>query len=425
VDAFEIRGGRPLVGETEVYGAKNAALPILAATVMAEDTCVVDGVPDLEDVKVMIDILRLLGAKVERSGDAVTVHPQDISSTNVPAAHMRKMRSSIFLMGPLLARFGEVRVSKPGGCVIGQRPIDFHLRGMRALGAQVEEQHGSVRCTASRLFGTSITLDFPSVGATENLIMAAALADGVTVIENAAREPEIVDLANFLNSCGADIRGAGEDTIYVQGVHHLHGARYKIIPDRIVAGTILIAAAVTRGRVTLAHANPAHLGALLAKLRETGVRVDAGRDIITVESSAKLQAVDVRTAPYPGFPTDLQAPFMAALTVAEGTSVIRENVFEARFKHVTELCRMGADVSVDLHTAVVRGVDKLSAAPVEATDLRGGAALVIAGLIAEGTTRVEGLHHVDRGYQQFDVYLRDLGADITRVESSLATLDKP
>ncbi len=413
-----------MIGETQIYGAKNAALPILAATVMVEDTCVVEGVPDLEDVKVMIDILRLLGAKVERTGDVVTVHPQQISSTNVPADYMRKMRSSIFLMGPLLARFGEVRLSKPGGCVIGQRPIDFHLRGMRSLGASIEEKHGSVRCTSNRLFGTSITLDFPSVGATENLIMAAALADGVTVIENAAREPEIVDLANFLNCCGANIEGAGEDTIYIQGVHHLHGARYKIIPDRIVAGTILIAAAVTRGRVTLTNANPAHLGALISKLRASGVRVDAARDIITVECSAKMQAVDVRTAPYPGFPTDLQAPLMAALTVAKGTSLIRENVFEARFKHVTELCRMGADISVDMHTAVVRGVDRLSGAAVEATDLRGGAALVIAGLMAEGTTRVEGLHHVDRGYQQFDVYLRDLGADITRVECPLVSLDK-
>lgn len=415
MDVFEIRGDRPLSGETEIYGAKNAALPILAATVMAEDTCFIKGVPDLEDVKVMMDILRALGAQVERVGDVVTVHPKNIASTNVPSDLMRKMRSSIFLMGPLLARFGEVRISKPGGCVIGQRPIDFHLRGMRALGAEIEEEHGYIRCVSNRLFGTSIILDFPSVGATENLIMAAALSDGLTVIENAAREPEIVDLADFLNRCGANIEGAGEDKIFIQGVHHLHGAEHKIIPDRIVAGTLLVAAAATKGRITVTNACPSHLGALLSKLRESGVRVKAEGDIIQVESFSPMQAVDVRTAPYPGFPTDLQAPLMAALTTAQGASLIRESVFEARFKHVNELARMGADVSVDFQTAVVRGVSRLSGASVEATDLRGGASLVIAGLMAEGTTRVEGLHHVDRGYQELDVYLRDLGADIDRI----------
>jgi UDP-N-acetylglucosamine 1-carboxyvinyltransferase len=417
VDAFEIRGGQPLRGETRVYGAKNAALPILAATVMTEETCVIEDVPDLEDVKVMMDILRTLGAKVERVEDAVIVHPKDIRSANVPPDLMRRMRSSIFLMGPLLARFGEVRVSKPGGCVIGQRPIDYHLRGMRALGASIEEKHGFVRCTSHRLFGNEIILDFPSVGATENLIMAATLADGETVIENAAREPEIADLANFLNKCGANIEGAGDDTVRIQGVHHLHGATHRIIPDRIVAGTILLAAAATRGKVTLTGAEPAHLTALLSKLREGGVRVSTDHDIITVECLKPWRAVDVRTSPYPGFPTDLQAPFMAALTTAVGTSVIRESVFEARFKHVNELTRMGADVSVDLQTAVVRGVAQLSGASVEATDLRGGAALVIAGLMADGTTRVEGLQHIDRGYQQLDVYLRDLGAAIVRVSS--------
>lgn len=323
--------------------------------------------------------------------------------------------SSIFLMGPLLARLGEVQVSKPGGCVIGQRPIDYHLRGMKALGAQVEERHGYIRCSARRLYGNSITLDFPSVGATENLIMAAAFADGLTVIENAAREPEIVDLANYLNACGAGIEGAGEGTIRIDGVHRLHGATHRIIPDRIVAGTLLIAAVATEGQVTLTGTEPAHLGAVLNKLREAGVRVEVNRDIIHVESSEHYRSVDVRTAPYPGFPTDLQAPFMAMLATADGTSVIRENVFEARFKHVNELFRMGADISVDLRTAVIRGVPRLSGTAVEASDLRGGAALVIAGLMAEGVTRVEGLRHIDRGYQQIDVYLRDLGADIVRL----------
>ena len=418
MDAFEISGGRPLQGEARVYGAKNSALPILAATVMAEDVCVVKGVPQLEDIRVMVDILQTLGAKVDRDGDIVTVDPRAISSTNVPSGLMRKMRSSIFLMGPLLARFGEVRVSKPGGCVIGQRPIDFHLRGMRTLGANVEEHHGYVRCTSNRLFGCHVTLDFPSVGATENLIMAAVLADGETVIENAAREPEIVDLAVFLNACGAAVQGAGEDTIRVRGVHHLHGAVHQIIPDRIVAGTLMIAAAASHGRLTLEAVEPLHLGAVTAKLRESGMRVETGRDIIAVESIGRNQAVDLRTAPFPGFPTDLQAPFMAMLATAEGTSVVRETVFEARFKHVNELNRMGANISVDLQTAVIRGVRQLSGATVEATDLRGGAALVIAGLAADGTTRVDGLQHIDRGYQELDLYLRDLGASIVRMEHS-------
>jgi UDP-N-acetylglucosamine 1-carboxyvinyltransferase len=415
VDAFQIRGGRPLHGETRIYGAKNAALPILAATVMVEDTCVLQGVPELEDVRVMVAILKKLGAHVEWSGDTIRVDSRHISNTNVPSDLMRRMRSSIFLMGPLLARFGEVKVSKPGGCVIGQRPIDYHLRGMRALGAEIEEKHGYVRCASNRLFGTQIILDFPSVGATENLIMAAALADGVTVIENTAREPEIVDLANFLNGCGAQIEGAGEDTIRIAGVHHLNGSTHQVIPDRIVAGTVLIAAAATHGHVTVRDVNSAHLGALLSKMREAGVRVSVERDIITVECPGSYNAVDIRTAPFPGFPTDLQAPFMAFLTAAKGTSVIRENVFEARFKHVNELTRMGADVSVDLQTAVVRGVPQLSGASVESTDLRGGASLVIAGLMADGITRVENLQHIDRGYQQVDVYLRDLGADIVRL----------
>lgn len=416
VDALAITGGRPLVGETNIYGAKNAALPILAATVMVEGTCVIDGVPHLEDVRVMMDILRNLGANVERDGMRVIVNSSEIHHTNVPADLMRRMRSSIFLMGPLLARFGEVRVSKPGGCVIGQRPVDYHLKGMRGLGANVEEKHGYIRCSAARLSGSVVTLDFPSVGATENLMMAATLADGVTTIENAAREPEIVDLANFLCRCGAVIEGAGEATVRVTGVHHLYGAEHKIIGDRIVAGTMLIAGAATQGRVTVKGVDASQLGSLLGKLRDCGMRIEIDHDIIAVESSRPCKAVDVRTEPFPGFPTDLQAPFMALLTTAQGTSLVRENVFEARFKHVNEIMRMGADISVDLRTAVVRGVPKLSGARVECTDLRGGAALVIAGLMGDGVTYVEGLYHIDRGYQSLDMHLRDLGAAIERVQ---------
>ncbi len=416
LDAFEIRGGLPLRGECRVYGAKNAALPILAATVMVDGTSVIEDVPELEDVRVMMDILRSLGAHVTREGNRVVVDGSHIVETTVPSDLMRKMRSSVFLMGPLLGRLGEVSVSKPGGCVIGQRPIDYHLRGMRQLGANVEERHGTIRCTANRLIGTSIALDFPSVGATENLMMAASMADGVTVIENAAREPEIVDLADFLRKCGAIIEGAGEDKIRVVGVHRLTGVEHTVIPDRIVAGTLLIAAAATKGNIALHHTRPEHLGSLLGKLREAGVQVEVDHDIITVEHVGQLHAVNLRTAPHPGFPTDLQAPMMALLTVANGASIIREDVFEARFKHVNELCRMGADITVDLRTALVRGVGQLSSAPVEASDLRGGAALVVAGLMADGTTRIEGLHHIDRGYQQLDAYLRDLGAEVARRE---------
>ncbi|GGI97206.1 UDP-N-acetylglucosamine 1-carboxyvinyltransferase [Alicyclobacillus cellulosilyticus] len=415
MDAFAIRGGRPLAGRTRVYGAKNAALPILAATVMVEGISVIQGVPNLEDVHVMIQILEALGADVVFERDEVRVDCRHLANTSVPADLMRRMRSSIFLMGPLLARFGEVVVSKPGGCVIGQRPIDYHLRGMRALGATIEEKHGYIRCTANRLYGSSITLDFPSVGATENLIMAAVLADGVTVIENAAREPEIVDLVAFLRKCGADIEGAGTPVIRVRGVHHLREAEHRIIPDRIVAGTLLIAGAATGGCVAVEGAVPEHLGAVLQKLRDAGIRVDVDGSVIAVDGRDGYKAMDVRTDPYPGFPTDLQAPLMAMLTTAAGTSVIRENVFEARFRHVNDLLRMGADITVDLRTAIVRGVPRLYGAAVEATDLRGGAALVIAGLMADGTTRIEGLHHIDRGYEQIDVYLRDLGADIARI----------
>ncbi|WP_337459620.1 UDP-N-acetylglucosamine 1-carboxyvinyltransferase [Alicyclobacillus hesperidum] len=326
------------------------------------------------------------------------------------------MGSSIFLMGPLLARFGEVTVSKPGGCVIGQRPIDFHLRGMRALGARIEEEHGDIRCTAKRLLGAHIALDFPSVGATENLLMAAALADGTTVIENAAREPEVVDLANFLREAGVRIEGAGHDRIVVHGCSELGEIGYRIIPDRIVTGTLMLAAAATMGKITLTGVEPGHLGAVIQKLRDAGVRVDTEHDIITLICDGAPSAVDFRTAPFPGFPTDLQAPFMAFLTVAQGTSVIQESVFEARFKHVDELLRMGADISVDLRTAIVRGVPNLSGAKVCASDLRGGAALLVAGLAASGATEVDGVYHIDRGYQAIETHLSTVGARIERIK---------
>ncbi|MBF8377572.1 UDP-N-acetylglucosamine 1-carboxyvinyltransferase [Alicyclobacillus mali] len=327
------------------------------------------------------------------------------------------MGSSIFLMGPLMARCGEVTVSKPGGCVIGQRPIDFHLRGLRALGARIEESHGLIRCQAKRLVGTHIVLDFPSVGATENLLMAAVLADGITIIENAAREPEVEDLANFLNAAGAEIRGAGSARIEVHGRSQLSETTYAVIPDRIVAGTVMAMAAAAGGEVKLVGARADHLGVVLQKLRDAGVRAEVEHDIITVICEETPSSVDIRTAPYPGFPTDLQAPFMAFLTIARGTSIVQESVFEARFKHVDELVRMGANVSVDLRTAIVRGVPRLSGARVAAADLRGGAALVVAGLAAHGVTEVEGLQHIDRGYEDMTALLRTLGARALRVQS--------
>lgn len=413
---FSIEGGQPLIGTVRVHGAKNAALPILAASVMASGESVIDDVPDLQDIRVMGDILHNLGASVSREGATITVNPNQIHSTEVPEDLMRQMRSSIFLMGPLLAKYSSVRVSKPGGCTIGSRPIDLHLKGLKALGAEIEEKHGYIFCRANRLKGAPFFLDIPSVGATENVLMAASLAEGTTIIGNAACEPEIIDLANFLNQMGAKITGAGEATIFVEGVPQLDPVQHTIIPDRIVAGTLLLAAAITKGNVTLENVVPRQLEAVITKLRETGVEIEVGRDIMSIKSTNQLHAVDrIQTSYYPGFPTDLQAPFMSLLTVASGTSIISETVFEERFKHVSELRRMGARIKVDLRAAFIEGVRELTAANVEATDLRAGAALVIAGLAANGTTFVENIHHIDRGYEKIERVLESLGARIKRI----------
>ncbi|UOF89158.1 UDP-N-acetylglucosamine 1-carboxyvinyltransferase [Fodinisporobacter ferrooxydans] len=415
MDTLAIEGGKLLQGTVRVHGAKNAALPIMAATLLADGECILEDVPDLKDIDVMMEILSSLGAVTTRSDAIVTVDATTIHQHLVQDEMMRKMRSSIFLMGPLLSKFGQVRISKPGGCTIGTRPIDFHLKGMKALGAEIIEANGYVECRAKRLQGNHIYLDYPSVGATENLMMAAALAEGTTIIGNAAREPEIVDLANFLRSMGASISGAGEDTIVIEGVDTLQPVNYRIIPDRIVAGTLVLAVAATGGDVELQNVRPQHLGVVLTKLREAGVEIRTYMDRILIRRRRPLTAIDrIQTAPYPGFPTDLQAPFMAVLTLAKGTSVISETVFEERFKHVSELQRMGANIKVDLRTAFVQGVSKLTGASVAATDLRAGAALVIAGLAAEGTTIVEQVHHIDRGYQQIEQVLQSLGASIQR-----------
>lgn len=415
MERLVIDGGERLSGSIRVHGSKNAALPVLAAVTMVDGESVLQDVPGLDDVQVMLDILRSLGATVSQSGRTVTVAADGIETTDVPEHLMRQMRSSIFLLGPLLTRFGSVRVSKPGGCTIGTRPIDQHLKGLALLGAEIVESHGYIECKATRLRGTTVFLDLPSVGATENLMMAACLAEGETVIGNAAREPEIRDLAAFLNQCGARIEGAGEDTICIQGVSRLQAREHQIAPDRVVAGTLLLAGAITRGHVQLTNVRPADLTAVITKLRETGVQVTVSRDILEVKHKGALVAVDrLQTAPFPGFPTDLQAPFMALLTLAQGTSVVSETIFEDRFKHVSELQRMGASIKVDLRTAFVRGVKELSGAAVEATDLRAGAALVLAGLAAQGPTVIDRIYHIDRGYEAIENQLRDLGARIVR-----------
>ncbi|MHB1626856.1 MAG: UDP-N-acetylglucosamine 1-carboxyvinyltransferase [Bacilli bacterium] len=425
MERLVIEGGERLTGSIRVHGSKNIALPILAAVVMADGETVVHDVPNLDDIHVMLDILRSLGARVTYDKGNVTVDPRTIHTTDVPEHLMRLMRSSIFLMGPLLGRFGSVRVSKPGGCTIGSRPIDFHLKGLELLGAEIVDRHGFIECRADRLHGATIFLDYPSVGATENLMMAAALADGETVIGNAAREPEIRELAAFLVNLGARVRGAGEDTITIEGVPRLASCEFSVSPDRVVAGTLLLAAAITRGSVQLRNARAADLTAVITKLRETGVQVTVSHDILEVKRKGALRAVDrIQTAPFPGFPTDLQAPFMSLLTLASGMSVISETVFEDRFQHVSELQRMGASIKVDLRSAFVRGVKELSGAVVEATDLRAGAALVLAGLAAEGTTVVERIHHIDRGYEALELQLRDLGARITRVRDALRRVAK-
>ncbi|MBB6673217.1 UDP-N-acetylglucosamine 1-carboxyvinyltransferase [Cohnella nanjingensis] len=415
MDKLVIEGGKPLSGTIRIHGAKNAALPILAASLLAQGTVTIRNVPQLLDIEVMLDILSDLGCETRHEHGVVTVDSKVASSSHVPESLMRLMRSSVFLMGPLLARFGEVHVYQPGGCAIGERKIDLHLRGLAALGAEIEEKGSRIVCRAHQLKGAEIILDFPSVGATENIMMAAVHAQGRTTIVGAAREPEIQDLQAFLNQMGAQVRGAGTDTITIDGVQTLSGCDFEIIPDRIVTGTVMVAAAATRGEVTLEGAQPAHLTSLIHVLRRAGVQIEVSNGIMKVGATARPRAVDrVVTSPYPAFPTDLQAQLMILLSLADGVSVIKETVFEGRFKHVDELCRMGADIRIDLNTAFVRGVQKLYGTTVEATDLRAGAALVIAGLAAHGRTVVEQVHHIDRGYDRIEQMFSQLGGQVTR-----------
>ncbi len=413
---YLVTGGKELHGKVDVSGAKNAILPIIAASLLTTDKVVIEEVPDLLDVQVMGQVIESFGGKVKRTGKKMHISIKEIESIEAPFDLISKMRASIFIMGPMLARKGRVRISHPGGCAIGSRPINWHLKGLECLGAQVRMDHGFLDVSASRLKGARIYLDFPSVGATENIMMAAACAEGTTIIENAAQEPEIVDLANFLNEMGGKIRGAGTNIIYIEGIKEFHGTTHTVIPDRIEAGTFILMAAACGGEVLVRNVIPAHLKPLLAKLDEAGVIYREEDDGIRVIGKGCYNAVDVKTQVHPGFPTDLQAPILAMLTKAKGTAVITETVFENRFMHVDELKRMGADIKIEGRSAIVQGMESLNAATVVASDLRAGAALILAALTANGTSEIREIHHIERGYENLDLKLRILGADMIKTE---------
>jgi UDP-N-acetylglucosamine 1-carboxyvinyltransferase len=418
MESFLIKGGVPLHGEVEISGSKNAALPIMAATLLTDEPCVVRRVPDLSDTRFMVKILESLGANVKFENGTLTVHAKKIKGY-ADYDLVRKMRGSICIAGPLLARLHKARISLPGGCIIGARPINLHLKGFEALGAKIKIEGGYIDATAKKLTGNSMFLGGragPTVLGTANIMMAATLADGVTVIESAACEPEVVDVANFLNAMGADISGAGGPTITINGVKKLHGAEHEVIPDRIEAATFLIAAGATNGEVTLRGARADHLRAVIDKLNEAGVSVERSGTNLIARRNKKLKPVDVTTLPYSGFPTDVQAQMMSLLALAPGISIITERIFESRFMHVSELARLGADIEIEGPSAIVKGGKPLSGAPVMASDLRASAALVIAGLAAKGATQVNRIYHLDRGYEKMDAKLRKLGARIQRVE---------
>ncbi len=414
MDKIVIQGGRRLCGSVGASGSKNAALPILVSALLADGPCTYDNVPDLKDIHSTGELLRHLGAAVEMADHRVVVDPRGFCNPEAPYDIVRKMRASILVLGPILARLGRARVSLPGGCAIGARPINLHLKALARMGATIELEHGYVNAVCPRLKGADITFDMPTVGGTENLLMAAALADGTTTLRNAAREPEVVALADALSAMGARIRGAGTAIIEICGVEGLRPISHTVIADRIESGTYMVAAALTAGDVTLRDCRPDHLEAVIDKLRLTGAVVETGPDWIRVQGTSKIRGVDIKTHPYPGFPTDMQAQFMVLTAVASGSSIISETIFENRFIHVSELRRMGADIEVAGNTAVVKGNSRLSGAPVMATDLRASASLVLAGLVAEGTTEVNRVYHLDRGYEQIERKLAGLGAAIHR-----------
>jgi UDP-N-acetylglucosamine 1-carboxyvinyltransferase len=416
MDTYIVNGGEKLYGKVQAQGAKNAVLPLLAASILTDEQVKIRGVPQITDVENMLRILRELGCTIKRRGENTLIDSVNAISHEIPARLTKELRSSVFMLGSVLTRFRKARISYPGGCDIGLRPIDLHLAGLKRLGVHINEVGGFIECSADKLVGADILLDFPSVGATENIILAAVKAEGLTIIRNAAKEPEIVDLQNFLNAMGAKVQGAGGGTVVVEGVKRLHGVEYTPIGDRIEIGTYLIATAMCGGEIETNGVPPENIAALLHKLRENGCKIHARNDKIVLQSCASLRAVDlVETMPFPGFPTDLQAQYSALCCTANGTSLIVENLFETRYKFAAELKRMGADITVRDRTAVIRGVKRLHGAKIVAGDLRGGAALVLAALAAEGQSQVLDLSHVDRGYADFEYKLKKLGAKIRRV----------
>lgn len=418
MEQYAIKGGNPLVGEVEIGGAKNAALPIIAAALMSEETVHIDNLPDVRDTNVLLEAMQSIGVMIKREDrHRVTIYPSQINNLVVDGEGVRRIRASYYFIGALLARYKKAEVALPGGCDIGCRAIDQHIKGFRALGADVNIEYGLIKAEAERLKGSHIYMDVVSVGATINIMMVAALAEGQTIIENAAREPHVVDLANFLNSMGANIKGAGTDVIRIKGVSHLHGTDYAIIPDQIEAGTFMFAAAVTKGDVTVKNVIPKHLESITAKLLEIGCEIEESDDAVRVVAAKPLRHTQVKTLPYPGFPTDMQPQITVALALSQGTSIVTESIFENRFKYVDELTRMGANIKVEGNTAIVDGVSKYTGAKISAPDLRAGAALVLAALAADGYSVVEDIHYIQRGYEDFHLKLQSLGAQIDKVDS--------
>lgn len=418
MEQYAIKGGNPLVGEVEIGGAKNAALPIIAAALMSEETVHIDNLPDVRDTNVLLEAMQSIGVMIKREDrHRVTIYPSRINNLVVDGEGVRRIRASYYFIGALLARYKKAEVALPGGCDIGCRAIDQHIKGFRALGADVNIEYGLIKAEAERLKGSHIYMDVVSVGATINIMMVAALAEGQTIIENVAKEPHVVDLANFLNSMGANIKGAGTDVIRIKGVSHLHGTDYAIIPDQIEAGTFMFAAAVTKGDVTVKNVIPKHLESITAKLLEIGCEIEESDDAVRVVAAKPLRHTQVKTLPYPGFPTDMQPQITVALALSQGTSIVTESIFENRFKYVDELTRMGANIKVEGNTAIVDGVSKYTGAKISAPDLRAGAALVLAALAADGYSVVEDIHYIQRGYEDFHLKLQSLGAQIDKVDS--------
>jgi UDP-N-acetylglucosamine 1-carboxyvinyltransferase len=418
LEKFIIRGGIPLRGKVKISGAKNAAVAAIPAALLANDEVVLENLPMINDVRVFADIIQYMGAGVSLTDDGVMRINPNINPANLPPYDLiKKLRASYYLLGVLLAKYGEATISMPGGCDIGTRPIDQHIKGFQAMGARIDIEHGMIKARAKQLVGAPIYLDVVSVGATINIMLAASMAKGTTIIENAAKEPHIVDIANFINAMGGNVKGAGTDVIKVTGVEHLHGCTHMVIPDQIEAGTFMIAAAAAGGDVIIDNIIPKHLDPITAKLVEAGATVEENGDHVRVISDGSLNQINVKTLPYPGFPTDLQQPMTSLLTIARGTSIITETVWESRFKHVDELKRMGANIKVEGSSAIIQGVKELSGAPVKATDLRAGAAMVIAGLIASGETEISCIHHIDRGYESIEKKLKEIGADIVRIKN--------